>query len=96
MVSGEPRAIKGLVDAGKMARLYDTFSVPSDAAIKKVKPGDYVKVARNNERFWLRVDGYIGRKWHGTVDNVLLYNDDLSLGDRVFFYKKNIYDVMYT
>jgi len=92
----EPRKIDGLIDAGKMARLYDTFKVPSDAAIKKVKPGDYVKVARNGERFWVRVDGYIARKWHGTVDNKLLFNDDISLGDKIFFYKKNIYDVMYT
>ena len=68
---------------------------PSDAAISKLKPGDYVKVARNGERFWVKVTGYIGRRWHGIVDNRLTMNDDLEPGEPIFFMKKNIYDVRY-
>jgi len=89
-----PRTIKGLVNASLLAfEFEDTFEVPSDSEIKKLKPGDFVKVARNSERFWLRVDGYVGRKWHGTVANKLGFNDDLKFGDSIYFAKKNIYDL---
>lgn len=91
----EPRKIDGLVNARSLSLQYDTFNVPSDADIRKIKPGDFVKLARNGERFWVRVDGYIARKWHGTIDNKLTENEDIGYGDKIFFYKKNIYDVMY-
>jgi len=74
----------------------ETFELPTDSQIRKIKPGDLVKVARNGERFWVRVDGYVGRKWHGTVSNDLIQNDDLDLGDSIFFAKKNIYTVMFS
>lgn len=93
--SGDPRAIKGLVNARSLARQYSSFEVPSDAEIKRLKPGDGVKLARNGERFWVKVTGYIGRQWHGTVDNDLIRNPDLEPGDPIFFMKKNIYDVRY-
>lgn len=95
--SGHPRAIKGLVNARLLSLEFDTFETPTDAQIKKLKPGDFVKVSRNGERFWIRVDGYIGRKWHGTVSNNLDpdSNPDLNLGDSIFFMRKNIYDLRY-
>lgn len=92
---GEPINVDGLVNARALALQYDTFETPSDASIKRVKPGDFVKLARNGERFWVRVDGYIARKWHGTIDNQLMLNEDIGYGDKIFFYKKNIYDVMH-
>ena len=81
------------MNARLLAFEFDAFEVPSDSEIRKLKPGDFVKVARNSERFWVRIDGYIGRKWHGTVSNVLILNEDLKQGDSIFFYRKNIYDL---
>lgn len=87
-----PVAIKGLVDAKAMAKAHpDTFDVPSAANLKKIKPGDLVKVARNNERFWVVVTGFEKRRIHGAVDNDLLLNDDLPVGTVIYFQKKNIY-----
>lgn len=90
-----PKAVKGLVNARLLAFEFDTFNVPSDSEIRKLKPGDLVKVARNGERFWIRVDGYVGRKWHGTISNKLVMNDDLKYGDSIYFARKNIYDLKY-
>lgn len=91
----QPRAVKGLYDAKALAKAHPkTFFVPTDAQIKKLKPGDFVKIARNHERFWVRLTGWVGKKWHGTVTNDLINNDDLRYGDCVFFTKKNIYDVL--
>lgn len=91
----QPRAVKGLIDAKALAKKHpNTFFVPKDALVKKLKPGDFVKVARNNERFWLRLTGWVGKRWHGTVANHLINNDDLAHGDAIFFTKKNIYDVL--
>jgi hypothetical protein len=92
-----PRKVDGLADARALARKYPkTFTVPSEVTLKKLKPGDYVKVARNDERFWLKLDGYVGRRWHGTVANELLKNrnPDLDYGESIFFMRKNIYDAM--
>jgi hypothetical protein len=89
---GHPVAVKGLVDAKAKARAHpDTFSVPSEAKLKKIKPGDLVKVARNNERFWVRVTGFEKRRIHGTVANSLIRNDDLPFGTSIYLSKKNIY-----
>ncbi len=92
----EPRAVKGLVNARLLALEFESFETPSDSLIRKLKPGDFVKIARNSERFWVRVDGYVGKKWHGTVSNRLIYNEDLRLGDRIYFARKNIYDLKYS
>jgi hypothetical protein len=90
-----PRKLEGLVNARLLAFEFpDTFETPSDADIKKIKPGDFVKVCRNNERFWIRVDGFVGRKWHGTIDNDLGLNPDLACGESIFFMRKHIYDVL--
>jgi hypothetical protein len=89
-----PRKIKGLVNARLLAFEFpETFVTPSDAVIKKLKPGDFVKVARNNERFWVRIDGFVGRRWHGTIDNYLINQSDIEYGDKIYFMRKNIYDV---
>ena len=77
----------------------ETFYLPSDSAIKKVKPGDYVKLAiqlgeKPGERFWVKVAGFEGRKWFGEVANDLVFYE-YPLGDSVQFYRKNIYDVEY-
>jgi len=93
--NGRPRKLTGLVDARLLAFEFpETFSAPSDAEIKKIKPGDLVKVCRHGERFWVSVDGFVGRQWHGTVVNDLVFSPDLSFGDSFYFMKKHIYDVL--
>ena len=87
--------VSGLHNAKLLALEHDTFEVPSDATLRRIKPGDFVKIARKGERFWVRLDGFIKRKLFGTVDNVLLINQDIKLGDQIFFQKKNIYDVIF-
>jgi len=90
-----PRTVKGLVNARLCAFEFpETFQVPLDSTIRKLKPGNLVKVARNGERFWVRVDGFVGRKWHGTVVNELSLNEDLDYGDSIYFMRKHIYDVL--
>lgn len=93
--SEHPREIEGLQNAKLLALEHDGFNTPPASAIRKLKPGDFVKVARNGERFWVKLTGYVGRKWHGEVDNVLVKNGDLKLGDPIYFMKRNIYDVLY-
>lgn len=93
---GHPRVVKGLVNAKAMAKAHPkTFEVPPESRLKKLKPGDFVKVARNNERFWVRLTGWVGKRWHGTVANDLILNDDLKYGESIFFTKKNIYDTLF-
>lgn len=89
-----PRKVDGLINARLLAFEHpDTFFVPRDSELKKVKPGDHVKVSRGGERFWVKVEGFEGRKWHGMIDNVLKRNYDLRAGDRIYFQRKHIYAV---
>ena len=81
-----------LVDAKALAKKYpETFEVPMDAHLRKIKPGDLVKVARNGERFWVLVTGFEKRRIHGQVANMLEDNDDLPFGRTIYLQKKNIY-----
>ena len=57
----------------------------------RIKPGDFVKVARNGERFWLKVTGFEKRRLHGAVANDLVANDDLPKGAVIYLQKKHIY-----
>jgi hypothetical protein len=89
---GHPRAVKGLADAQALAKAHpETFGVPPAANLKRIKPGDFVKVARNGERFWVKVTGFEKRRIHGVVDNDLMFNDDLPVGQGIYFQKKHIY-----
>lgn len=92
--AGSPKSVRGLVNARLLALEFDTFETPSNSDLRKVKPGDFVKLARNGERFWVRVSGYVGKKWHGVVDNDLALNPDLHDGDCIYFDRKHIYDIL--
>lgn len=92
---GLPQDISGLVNARALSLEFDSFDVPSSSEIRKLKTGDLVKVARNSERFWVVIDGYVGRKWFGTIVSVLKRNKDIKRGDCIFFQRKNIYDVRF-
>lgn len=86
-----PRGIIGLTNGRLWAKRYPkTFKIPSDRWIKEIKPGDFVMIGRNRERFWVKVTGWEGRKWHGQVWNKLIRNDDLRPRMSIYFYKKNI------
>lgn len=91
--AGEIRKLPKLVDAHALAKRHEWFEQPTAAEIRKVKPGQFVKVNRNGERFWIKVRGFEGRKYHGQVANVLAFNEDLEFGDHVYFERKNIYDI---
>jgi len=88
---GKAKTIRGLLDAKAQHKKHpETFEVPTTAQLKKIKPGDHVKVSRKGERFWVLVTGFEKRRIHGTVDNKLIRNDDLPLGTTIYFQKKNI------
>lgn len=88
------KRVDGLVDAQAMQRKHPrTFEAPTAAKLKAIKPGDFVKVARNGERFWVRVTGFEKRRIHGVVDNKLIRNDDLPLGTKIYFQKRHIYSI---
>lgn len=92
-----PRNVKkiDLNNASLLALEYpETFILPAPSAIKKLKPGDWVKLSTPGERFWVRVSGFEGRKWFGQVASDLI-TSDLKLGDTLQFYRKNIYDIEY-
>lgn len=89
----EPRKVK-LVNARSLALEHDYFEQPSESVMRKVRPGDFVKVARRGERFWLKVTGFVGRTYHGQVAAHLDQNSDLEFGDAIYFERKNIYDVL--
>ena len=87
-----PIAVPDLVDAKARAKKSpDSFDVPAESNLKRIKPGDFVKLARNKERFWVKVTGFEKRRLHGSVDNDLLENDDLPSGTAIYFQKKNIF-----
>ena len=69
----------------------DTFQAPELSMLQvTVVPGDYVKVATNKERFWVKVvavfDGLIKAK----VSNELV-NGEFYFGEPVVISHKNIY-----
>jgi hypothetical protein len=83
-----------LTDAGALAKKHAEFEVPTTADVRALSPGSWVKVARGGERFWVRMTGYVGRKYHGVVANDLdKRNADLPTKAPIFFLRKHIYCV---
>ena len=62
---------------------------------KELKKGDFVKILRSHERFWVEVED-IGEFISGRVDNDLLNTEDhgLKLNDPIKFHYSDILDVM--
>lgn len=88
------RVINGLIDAQSMALKHpDTFEAPSIEDLGRLSAGDWVKVCRNNERFWVAVidvaDGFIT----GKVDNHLISNR-IPVGTEIFFRAKNVFEFL--
>lgn len=88
--------LTNLVDAAQMARVHpDTFSVPDGRSIVALKPGDFVKVCRNDERFWVELTEVSGGWLVGKVANQLFVdlNPDLGLGDPVCVRPCHVFDI---
>lgn len=88
------RKLTDLGDARRLAIEHETFSVPTQAQIRRLKVGDSVQLERNGERFWVGLSGYIGKVHHGKVlHSALTRNRDLAPGDVIDFHSRNIYDI---
>ena len=68
----------------------DTFVVPDDDTLDKIAPGDFVKVIRGSERFWLRVREYAEGQGVGVVDNYLVEEHGFDYGDYVAFQRSHV------
>jgi len=83
-----------LTDASILAKKFpDKFKRPDISMMRLIKPGAFVKVNVNGERIWLKVTGYEKRRYHGAVMNLPL-TERLDLGDRIYFQKRNVYNVI--
>lgn len=81
-------------DAKALARKHPgTFSVPNQAKIDSLTPGDSVKVCINSERFWVLLTSVKGGL-RGDVDNDLVNNDHLRCGAHVAVEPRHIYQIM--
>ena len=87
-----------LVDAQAMHREHpDTFDAPSDAELAAIKPGDWVKICREGERFWCRIVGAKGKHLIGAIDAPLVVaeNADISVPGRIVrFEYRHVYTIM--
>jgi len=88
------KSLTDLGDARSLAIQHETFEVPTQAQIRRLKVGDSVQLERNAERFWVGLSGYIGKTHHGKVlHSRLARNQDLVPGDVIDFHTRNIYDI---
>ena len=86
-----------LVDAHEMKKYNpDTFDCPSYQELGDLRPGDYVKVCRYGERFWIKFE----TEFHhgllvGTVANQLLLelNETICLDDTVAVECRHVYAI---
>ena len=86
-----------LLDAtAQHAATPDTFKLPCDHRLDQLKPGDFVKVCRNNERFWIQVSGRRGNTIDGLVANILGNPDnyDLPVDAPVTLERRHVYDTI--
>ena len=85
-----------LVDGIEQNKLHpETFWIPSEADIKKIKIGDIVKVACSGERFWTQVEEMDGENFVAKIDNDLVKSDEhgLYFDDLISFKAKNIINI---
>ena len=85
--------IRGLpfVNAQKMRERHpETFEAPSYEELTAIKPGDYLKVCLNEERFWTKVVSISRDAIIATVENDLVINN-LPCDTLVEFHKHHIF-----
>lgn len=82
------------VDAEQMNRRNPScFELPDPKKINSLKPGHYVKVCHNNERFWVIVKEVEGNKIKGIINNDLIMEQPFKCDDEIEFEKRHIYNV---
>jgi hypothetical protein len=86
--------LDNLIDAQAMAQQHPALRAPSLSELARVASCDVVKVCRNRERFWVLVTEVEGQVVTGTVNNRLVWNDDLTEDQTVQFEKRHIFAVM--
>jgi hypothetical protein len=89
--------ILDLVDAEAMARDNpQTFIVPEAARLDAVRPGWYLRVCRNNERFWVIVNRIQNGAFVGGIANRLVFADNLSfnMGTVIRVERRHVYAVL--
>jgi len=94
----------GLRDADFLKRTYPTFEMPPELVVENLKPGDLVQLSflissniENSpaaERMWVRVISVVEDSYIGTLDNSPAYIQNLKIGDKITFEKRNIYKVI--
>jgi hypothetical protein len=85
------KTLDRLLDAQAQAKLTPkTFSVPD---YEDLTPNGYVKVCRNDERFWLHVLEIDGLLIRGAVANELIGNPDLQLGQVIQVEWRHVYQI---
>lgn len=83
-------------DAQAMSRLHpQTFDVPAPEILAAIRPGTFVKVCAEPERFWVEVVAVEGDGIMGRVSNDLVHTARHGLrdGDSVTFEKRHIFGV---
>ena len=89
------RMLDGLLDAPAMARAHPgLFGAPSAAELDALQAGDFVKICRHNERFWLQIMAFSGPHIQALVANNLLDNDDLKVGAVVWVGREHVLETL--
>jgi hypothetical protein len=73
-----------------------SFALPDPDRLAALEPGDFVKVCRHDERFWIEITKVREDVLHGTVANRLGMpgNEDLPVGAVITARWKNVYDTI--
>ena len=82
------------VNAQEKAKEFpDTFGLPEEHLLLRLRKGWTVKICNGEERFWVTVIDVDGEKIIGEVDNCLVGGYEYNYGDLVMFEKKHIYQI---
>ena len=82
------------VDAREKNREHpDTFFLPPEHLVQRLRKGWTVKICNGEERFWATVLHIEGEKVIGEVDNWLVGERDYNYESLVQFEKRHIYQI---
>jgi hypothetical protein len=81
-----------LVDPNQLKMQYQGVPVMSRSYIGNLQEGNYVKIRRNQEAFWVLLDKLEGEIIKGKVFYKLSFNR-YKVGDYLFFDRKYVFDV---
>lgn len=72
----------------------DTFQIPSQKELDKLKEGIYIKVGHNGERFWAEVNSIEENgSIYARVDNDLVNEHPFKCDDKILVENKHILDI---